>query len=85
MELPPATAGGESTAVAAAIELRAARRGAAAEQALWMWRCARASWSGGSGTTMRSTAGCRAGGRPASTTTGRRRCGSACCTPATST
>ena len=39
MELPPATAGGEATAVAAAIQLRAARRGAAAEQALWVEVC----------------------------------------------
>eukprot|EP00966_Prymnesium_polylepis_P071778 1667062-Prymnesium_polylepis.1 len=38
MELPPATAGGKATAVpvAAAIQLRAARRSAAAEQALWV-------------------------------------------------
>ena len=39
MELPPATAGAEATAVAASIQLRAARRGAAAERALWVEVC----------------------------------------------
>eukprot|EP00966_Prymnesium_polylepis_P234708 5429031-Prymnesium_polylepis.1 len=36
MELPPATAGAEATAMVASIQLRATRRGAAAEQALWV-------------------------------------------------
>eukprot|EP00966_Prymnesium_polylepis_P193934 4495374-Prymnesium_polylepis.1 len=36
MEQPPATAGAEATTVAASVQLRAARRGAAAEQALWV-------------------------------------------------
>ena len=39
VELPAAAAGGETTAVAASIQLRAARRGAAAGQALWVEVC----------------------------------------------
>eukprot|EP00966_Prymnesium_polylepis_P080274 1859615-Prymnesium_polylepis.1 len=65
MELPPATAGGEATAVAASIQLRAARRGSAAEQTLWV-----EVRTGDLERRQRyDTAGCRAGGRPASTAT----------------
>eukprot|EP00966_Prymnesium_polylepis_P267609 6182218-Prymnesium_polylepis.1 len=39
VELPAATEGGETTAVAASIQLRAARRGAAAGQSLWVEVC----------------------------------------------
>ena len=88
VELPAAAAAGETTAVAASIQYRSSsgRRDAARRRGRRCgWRCAQASWSGSSGTIRRGTAGSRAGGRRASTATGRRRCGSACCTPATLT